>query len=225
MNMREPIPKKPAAAAPPLFTPAPFGTWQRKCACGGSTGAGSASGQSGGECAECKKKKMALQRRALHGSEPATVPPIVHDVLRSPGQPLDAATRGFMEPRFGHDFSRVRVHTDGKAAESARTLSARAYTVGNAVVFGSGRFAPSTSAGRLLIAHELSHTIQQSSPEIPLTGELTTMPSGHPTERQADAAAQLVSAGGSAEYLFQGHTRTFSSGKTPALQLQPEAKA
>jgi hypothetical protein len=130
-----------------------------------------------------------------------------------------------MEPRFGHDFSHVRIHTDAKAAESARALNARGYTVGNAVVFGSGRFAPSTSAGRLLIAHELSHTIQQSSLEIPLTGELTTIASGHPSERQADAAAQLVSAGGSAKDLFQGRARTFSSGTTQAIQLQAEAKA
>jgi uncharacterized protein DUF4157 len=93
------------------------------------------------------------------------------------------------------------------------------------VVFGSGRFAPSTPAGRLLIAHELSHTIQQSSPAIPLIGELATMPSGHPTECQADTAAQLVSAGGSAEHLFQEHTRALPSGEAPALQLQPEAKA
>jgi hypothetical protein len=182
-----------------------------------------------GERAEYPNKGFPTQPRATNPDAESRndcfVPPIVHDVVRSPGRPLDPATRGFMEPRFGHDFSHVRIHTDSKAAESARTLNARAYTVGNAVVFGSGRFAPSTSAGRLLIAHELSHTIQQSSPEIPLTGELTTMPSDHPTERRADAAAQLVSAGGSAKYLFQGHTRTFSSGKTPALQLQPEAKA
>lgn len=194
---------------------------QRKRACGASDQIG--------ERAEYPNKGFPSQPRVTNSDAESRndcfVPPIVHEVVRSPGRPLDPATRGFMEPRFGHDFSHVRIHTDGKAAESARTLSARAYTVGNAVVFGSGRFAPSTSAGRLLIAHELSHTIQQSSPEIPLTGELTTMPSGHPTERQADAAAQLVSAGGSAEYLFQGHTRTFSSGKTPALQLQPEAKA
>ena len=66
------------------------------------------------------------------------MPPIVHEVLHSPGQPLDPATRAFMEPRFGHDFSTVRVHTDARAAASARTVNALAYTVGRDVVF-SGR--------------------------------------------------------------------------------------
>lgn len=90
-------------------------------------------------------------------------PPIVHEVLRSPGQPLDPATRAFMEPRFGHDFSRVRVHTDAHAAESARAVSALAYTVGNNVVFGANQYMPATHHGRELLAHELAHTVQQAA--------------------------------------------------------------
>lgn len=89
------------------------------------------------------------------------VPPIVDDVLRSPGQPLDSTAREFIEPRFGNDFSNVRVHTDERAAASARAVQARAYTVGGNVVFGTGQFAPRTAAGRRLLAHELTHTIQQ----------------------------------------------------------------
>jgi hypothetical protein len=89
------------------------------------------------------------------------VPPIVQDILRSPGQPLDPATRTFMELRFGHDFSRVRVHTDTLASTSARAVNALAYTVGQEVVFGSGQYAPGTNVGRRLIAHELTHTLQQ----------------------------------------------------------------
>jgi hypothetical protein len=88
-------------------------------------------------------------------------PPIVHEVLRSPGQPLDRATREFMEPRFGHDFSSVRVHTDAKAAASAGAVQAKAYTVGQNVVFGAGTFAPGTQAGQRLVAHELTHVMQQ----------------------------------------------------------------
>lgn len=107
-----------------------------------------------------RKKKPLLQREAA-GPAPETVPPIVHEVLRSPGQPLDAATRAFMEPRFGHDFSRVRVHTDAKAAESARAVNALAYTVGNSLVFGARLYAMETSAGRRLLAHELAHVVQQ----------------------------------------------------------------
>jgi hypothetical protein len=88
-------------------------------------------------------------------------PPIVHTVLRSPGRPLDDSMRAYMEPRFGHDFSRVRVHDDARAAGSAETLNAAAYTVGNHVVFGSGRYAPASEEGRRLLAHELAHAVQQ----------------------------------------------------------------
>jgi hypothetical protein len=80
----------------------------------------------------------------------------------SPGQPLDSATRAFMETRFGHDFSGVRVHTDSKAAESTRAVNALAYTVGMDVMFGEGQHAPDTGVGRRLIAHELTHVVQQS---------------------------------------------------------------
>ncbi|NJO17686.1 MAG: DUF4157 domain-containing protein, partial [Thioploca sp.] len=102
-----------------------------------------------------------LQRRATRQVESDIAPPIVHEVLRSPGHPLDDETRAFMEPRFGHDFSQVRVHTDAKAAESARAVSARAYTVGQHVVMRREEYAPKTEAGRRLLAHELVHVVQQ----------------------------------------------------------------
>lgn len=89
-------------------------------------------------------------------------PGIVHDVLRSPGQPLEASTRTLMESRFGHDFSRVRVHADTQAAESARAVNAQAYTVGSQIVFGAGQYAPVMSEGRQLLAHELAHVVQQT---------------------------------------------------------------
>lgn len=79
------------------------------------------------------------------------------------GQPLDQATRAFFEPRFGRDFSGVRVHHDNAAAESARELHAQAYTLGHDVVFGSGAYRPETTAGKELLAHELTHVVQQSS--------------------------------------------------------------
>jgi Domain of unknown function (DUF4157) len=90
-------------------------------------------------------------------------PPKVHNVVESLGQPLDAATRAFMEPRFGHDFSKVRVHADAQAAESAREVKARAYTVGNHVVFGPAEFAPGSQSGRRLLSHELAHVVQQGA--------------------------------------------------------------
>jgi Domain of unknown function (DUF4157) len=83
-------------------------------------------------------------------------------VLASPGRSLDPALQQDMERRFGHDFSKVRVHSDGDAEQSAREVNAHAYTVGNAIVFGAGRFAPGTHHGQRLIAHELAHVRQQS---------------------------------------------------------------
>ena len=102
-----------------------------------------------------------LQRRAVRSEEAETVPPVVQDVLRSPGRPLDMATRAFFEPRFGRDFSNVRIHTDVRDAESARAVHALAYTVGHHVVLGPGQYAPGTTAGLGLLAHELTHVVQQ----------------------------------------------------------------
>lgn len=152
MSTRSLIPAAPVAAKARTVTRVSGALLQRKCACGGST-------EMEGDCEECKKKK--LQRKAA-GNGPAIAPPIVHEVLRSPGQPLDTATRSFFEPRFGHDFSKVRVHADSRAGESAHAVQAQAYTVGHNLVFGDGRFAPETKSGQRLLAHELTHVVQQS---------------------------------------------------------------
>jgi hypothetical protein len=115
------------------------------------------------KCASCENDEAGqIQRKADGGSHAGEAPSIVHDVVSSSGQPLDSATRAFMEPRFGHDFSNVRVHAGEKAAQSARAVNARAYTVGRDVVFGDRQYAPSTSAGAQLLAHELAHSVQQS---------------------------------------------------------------
>jgi hypothetical protein len=197
-----------------IFTPMAGRLLQRQCACGQHTG--------GGECAGCREKRERLQRTALSPASLNAVPPIVHDVLKSPGQPLDARARAFMEPRFGHDFSgmqvhtpelntvpmlmsinqpgdryeqeadsiaarvmqakntytgqemveraqspykydfgQIRIYTDTQAVESARAIHALAYTVGNNIVFGAGQYAPGTDTGKQLLAHELTHTLQQ----------------------------------------------------------------
>lgn len=105
-----------------------------------------------------------VQRRASSGATGlAEVPPIIHEVLSSPGQSLEPRARAFFEPRFGQDFSQVRVHTDITAAESARAVNALAYTVGRDVVFGEGQYVPHTNEGRILIAHELTHVVQEPS--------------------------------------------------------------
>jgi len=160
------------------------GILQRKCACGQHT-------VSGGECEECRKKSGGtLQRAAVSPASVNSVPPIVHDVLSSPGRPLDAGTRAFMEPRFGHDFSQVRVHTDARAAESARAVNALAYTVGRNVVFGEGQYAPETSEGRRLMAHELTHVVQQGKMSGGgLQGKLVIGQVGDGYEQEADQIA------------------------------------
>jgi outer membrane protein OmpA-like peptidoglycan-associated protein len=132
-----------------------------------------------------------LQRAAISSST-VQIPPIVHEVLRSPGQPLDAATRTFMEPRFGHNFSGVRVHVDTKAAESARAVNALAYTVGRDVVFGEGQHEPTTNEGRKLMAHELAHTIQQGEPTIVALSSLALGQADDAFERVANAAADAI---------------------------------
>jgi outer membrane protein OmpA-like peptidoglycan-associated protein len=94
-------------------------------------------------------------------SSEAAAPPTVQEALRSPGRPLDAEVRAFMEPRFGHDFSQVRLHSGAAAADSARALNAHAYTLGEDIVLASGKLAPSTKEGSRLLAHELTHVVQQ----------------------------------------------------------------
>lgn len=136
---------------------APGPQLQRACHCGG-------------RCPKCHEEQPnrqppSLQTNRIHASDIGQIaaPPIVHEVLRSPGQPLDPAARVFMEPHFGYDFSGVRVHTGAAAEKSAQEVSAQAYTVGHNIVFGVGRFAPGTPEGRRLIAHELTHVVQQRS--------------------------------------------------------------
>ena len=128
-----------------------------------------------------------IQRKTIGDGQPQTAPPIVHEVLRSSGQPLDSATRGFMEPRVGHDFSRVRVHTGAAAEQSALEVNAHAYTVGHNIVFGAGRFAPGAQDGRRLIAHELTHVVQQSISD---AGTAASMHGAPVVQRQPAKARQ-----------------------------------
>jgi len=128
---------------------------ERACTCGG------------GDCSTCQNQQLThehLQAKHDHGHNVGerAAPSIVHDVLGSSGQPLEQSTREFMESRFGHDFGGVRVHITAKASESARALNALAYTVGRDIVFSNNQYQPGTTSGRKLLAHELTHVIQQS---------------------------------------------------------------
>lgn len=102
-----------------------------------------------------------IQIRADDSSELSPAPPIVREVLASPGIPLDSTIRSIMESRFAHGFSRVRIHTDARANESAKAVNAVAYSIGNRVVFGAGAFQSGRRNGRQLLAHELAHVVQQ----------------------------------------------------------------
>lgn len=161
---------------------------QRRCACGGKIGPD-------GECEECKKKRLQRKSRSSAGaaSSNASAPPIVHQVLNSPGRPLDATTRAFMEPRFGYNFSQVRVHDDARAGASARSVNAVAYTVGHNVVFDSSASSAGYPSHQHVLAHELAHVVQQGG-QSPGAG-LTVAPSTDSAEGAADSAARNVLSG------------------------------
>lgn len=167
--LRQFLPPKVAAA--PVTSP----RLQRKCACDQKADSQAESGE-------------ILQRAGLDSKVPAVAPPIVHEVLGSPGQPLDQGLRSLLELGFGTDFSAVRVHTDGRAALSARAVHALAYTVGREVVFGAGQYRPATESGRELIAHELAHVQQQGAGPLPSKLELDGAEG--PLERQADVLSR-----------------------------------
>jgi len=119
-------------------------------------------------------------------------PSSVHAVLGSSGQPLDAATRAFMEPRLGHDFSQVRVHDNTAARDSAREVNALAYTVGRNIVFGPGQYSPTTAAGRKLLTHELVHVAQQGSNSSSPNASLSVGRHDSPDEREAENIANHI---------------------------------
>lgn len=157
---------------------------QRKCACGGTPGPT-------GECDECKRKRLA--RKDLGNPSQREVPPIVDEVLQSSAQPLDPATRGFMEERFGYDFGNVRIHLGARAAESTTAINALAYTVGNHVVLGAGHDSPHTIAGKRVLAHELAHVVQQGGGR---TLQAYRISNPHdPLEQEASRAEESIVSG------------------------------
>lgn len=183
---------KPATQSSPISRRGPEAV-QRTCA---------ACSESGGTCPECEEE---LQAKSAPGQTPTVTPPVQAqiDALRGGGQPLDPATRAFMESRFDSAFGAVRVHTNAQAAESARALKARAYTVGQDVVFGAGQYASGSNDGRRLLAHELTHVVQQGgatarptpseesspSPASDRTGEQVSSQVSDVVQRAGDPAA------------------------------------
>jgi hypothetical protein len=131
--------------------------------------------------------------RDATGAGPAVAPRVVHEVLGSPGVPLDSDVRAALEPRFGQDFSQVRVHTDARAASSADAVGARAYTLGRHIVFAAGRYAPSTAEGHKLLAHELTHVMQQraATPSIAAAPIAVGLVSD-PAEQEAERVSSVI---------------------------------
>ena len=146
-------------------------------------------------------------------------PPAVNGVLASVGLPMDTTTRGFMEPRFGHDFSHVRIHDDATAAGSAEAMAARAYTVGHHVVFGSGEYRPGTADGRRLLAHELLHVTQQNAAGT-AQGSLVQRDAKKPDPKVVNLKAELV-----ATYELSGVTDTTDVAEWTAPELEKMKRA
>ena len=147
MRMPEPVsgsPRRPLSALPAVMA-------QRQCA------------------ACCDEEDQALRRQANGNGDltpasatPASAPPVVRAALGAAGQPLDLAAREFFEPRFGHDFGAVRVHTGAQADAAAHGIGARAFALGHNLAFATGEYEPHSQPGRALLAHELAHVVQQS---------------------------------------------------------------
>jgi hypothetical protein len=113
-------------------------------------------------CHECQEEEEQAQRKESGGTS-SEAPSIVHDVVHSQGgSKLDDSARGFMENRFGYDFSNVKIHDNTVAAKSAQSINALAYTSGNNIVFNQGQYSPGTNKGKKLLAHELTHVVQQN---------------------------------------------------------------
>jgi hypothetical protein len=142
----------------------------------------------------------------------------VRDVVESGGgEPLRDDTRSLMESRFDHDFSDVRVHTDSRASESAKSVNAHAYTVGSNVVFRSGMFDPQSEPGQRLLAHELTHVVQQRNG--PVAG--TPAPGGILVSDPSDAFEQAAERNADA-VMAPGPTATTPGAAAPAVQRAEE---
>jgi len=158
---------------------------------------------------------MRRRKQRSTSTRKSEAPLLVNDVVKSPGQPLDHSTRSFMEARLGHDFSNVRVHADDRAAESSRQVNADAYTVGQHIAFASPSFNPHTDEGRKLLAHELTHVMQQAN--VSTSKPISIANPASSSEHEANRVADSFGSGGA---LHLPHTQQSS----PMLQRSPNKK-
>ncbi|WCM54378.1 DUF4157 domain-containing protein [Pseudomonas sp. WJP1] len=210
--------------APPSSSPGARLLLQRKCACGAGAG-------SSGECDGCAaRRSLDLQRKENGAHSGQGIPSTVSDTLARPGRPLDSDTRSFMENRFNNDFTTVRIHDDSAAAASAEAVDARAYTVGQDIVFAGGQYQPHTDSGRHLLAHELAHTVQQQGLQRFASTDLADQgPQYQRLEHEADQAASSVMRGQplASGLLSQGGTRlsrTANKGKSQEHEIESRYK-
>ena len=140
------------------------------------------------------RQRPAVQARETGDGPNACVSESIRDTLRDPGRPLDTKTRAFMEPRFGYYLGHVRIHSDPQAALSAQAVRARAYTLGDQIVFGSGQYQPNTIAGKTLLAHELTHVVQQARSPAASSAVVQRAPDTTPALKPGDRVPMTVSA-------------------------------
>jgi len=198
--------QRPAVSTPVGVRPRPL---QRKCRANDDK-----------QCAQCSGGSA--QRRVRDPADSAASSLDVDPVLSSAGRPLDEGTREFMEHRLGFDFGQVRVHSNGAAAESARAMNAVAYAVGHHLVFDAGEYAPHSQAGLQLIAHELTHVVQQAHGSVSgraSAGGLMQSEPGDAHERQADAVATNLFQADRSSLAQLGSTGAL--GAASAIQRQP----
>src|SRR6266508_239241 len=185
------------------------------------------------KCAQCEEEQIqrqpmdekmeeeeesTLQTKEAAGQTPQITPAAQARIsgLQGGGAPLPASVRNFFEPRFGHDFSQVRIHTYGAAAESAREVNAMAYTMGRDIVFGQGHYAPDAPDGRRLLAHELTHTLQQSAAGGGYAGAASVR---YHAPQQSHCAGLLSSP--AFDYASIRRNRNTSSGNNPIRSDRP----
>jgi hypothetical protein len=159
-----------------------------------------------------------MRTRSTHRND--QVPAAVHAVLASPGQPLDDATRSLLEARIGHNFRAVRVHTNARAARSARAVGAAAYTVGNQIVFAEGRYRPDILPGLQLLAHEAAHVAQQEPPSTTAAPPSQVAEGGHACEYEAHRVSAAVTNGHGARPSGRASPRTLHRHKDDLVAYQ-----
>ncbi|WP_221392548.1 DUF4157 domain-containing protein [Dyadobacter sp. NIV53] len=172
------------------------------------------------KCAACEEEEKHLQKKGAGDMAGEAAPGIVNDVINSGGgNSLDTSTRNFMESRFGHNFADVRVHTGSQAAESASAIQAKAYTSGNHVVFNNGEYAPHTNEGKYLLAHELTHVVQQGASQRKIQRSCGAREIGSP----AGCIGNSMPVPERPRYLFDVSCDNFATGNELDLRVDAES--